>query len=498
MKATDLFGVFHHVDLRGQDLEGKEVLGIINDSRKAASNYCFIAIRGEHFDGHNAVEKVIQAGVSILVVEVFRPEWEGLPASFIVVKSTFRAQAVLANYYYGQPTTQLDVVAITGTNGKTTTSSMINYFLEKLEHKTGLLGTLHYKVDKTIYPAVNTTPEALRLQGLFAEMVEAGCQDAIIEASSHALYLGRLWYTEVDCAIFTNLSREHLDFHKTMEEYAYAKSLLFSQLGQSLKCNQTKLAILNMDDAYHHLMGQVTSAEIMTYSLKDDKADVYASHIESVEGQTHFSLHYKGKIYQVKLKMLGQYNVANFLAAFTCLVAYYEYKPEQVLEVAESFQGVEGRMQVIDMGQEFQIVVDFAHTPDALENILKALSQDKKGNLVVLFGHSGGNRDAGARPQLGDILFRYADKIILTADNPRHESVQKINEALIGNNDGKEIWQIEDRKSAIHHALSLAQAGDTLVFAGKGGEAYQVIGDEYLPYDEVEVIKNQLIKREEK
>lgn len=495
MQASALFDVLHQVTCLGQSLEGKTIDEIVSDHRKIRPNSCFIAIKGQHFDGHSVIEQVVASGARIVVVEYLEDKWLSLPVSIILVKSTFRAQAILANAFFDRPSQALKVVAVTGTNGKTTTSTMISDWLTALGHKTGLLGTMHYKVDQTYYPAINTTPDALRLQSLFREMVASGCQDAIIEASSHALYLGRLWYTDVDCAIFTNLTREHLDFHKTMEDYAYAKSLLFSQLGQTLSHNKTKLAILNMDDPYHVLMAQVTAAEIVTYSLKNQGADFFASHIRTEKGRTLFNLHYLDKTYPVSLAMLGDYNVANYLAAMSCLVVYYGYQVQDVIAVTKDFKGVPGRMQVIDLGQAYQVVVDFAHTPDALDNILNQLSQEKTGKLRVLFGHSGGNRDSGARPDLGDILFKYADDLMFTADNPRNEDVTSICQAMIQDHQEVPYQIIEDRHLAVQALIAAAQPGDTLVFAGKGSEPYQVIGDQYLPYDEVAVISQAIQAR---
>lgn len=489
MKAVELFSSFNNIQILGQSLDNKNIEYLVSDSRQVRENTCFIAVRGQRFDGHHAVSQVIDMGATVLVVDHFEEKWAQYEASFVVVKSTYRAQALLANYFYGQPTKKLNLVAITGTNGKTTTSSMISDWLMRLGHKTGLLGTMHYKVDQTYYPAINTTPDALRLQDLFHQMIDEDCEDAIIEASSHALFLGRLWYTDVNCAIFTNLTREHLDFHKTMEEYAYAKSLLFSQLGQSIVGNRQKLAILNMDDSAWQLMQQVTSAEIVTYSLTNTQADVYVSDIKLINGGSLFNLHFKGQIFPVHLKMMGQYNISNYLATFLCLVVYYGYSPKLVIETAMSFEGVEGRMQSINLSQEFQVVVDFAHTPDALRNVLDQLNRQKKGKLLALFGHSGGNRDSGARPELGDILFQSADSIVFTADNPRHEPVDQICQAMIGDHSEKPYIVIEDRYLAIKEILSMAKADDIVVFLGKGNEAYQVIGDEYQPYNEVETIK---------
>lgn len=489
MKATDLIEVLRLRAIYGERLDNKEISLLVNDTRKIIENSCYIAIRGEHFDGHSAIEQAVNAGATVVVVEEFREAWQDLNATIVLVDSTFRAQAILANQFYDLPSEKLAVTAITGTNGKTTTSSMISEWLTRLGHKTGLLGTLHYKVNETYYPAVNTTPNALELQRLFNEMVAEGCQDAIIEASSHALQLGRLWYTEVDCAIFTNLTREHLDFHKTMDHYAYAKSLLFAQLGQKLANGRPKLAIVNLDDDHSALMAQATAAEVATYSIGNSDATVYATDIQVVGNQTHFNLWVDQVSHPVTLKMLGDYNVSNYMAAFICLRYYYGYDIEDIIRVSGEFEGVSGRMQLVDEGQSYKVVVDFAHTPDAIENVLKELSSKKQGRLITLIGHSGGNRDSGARPEIGDIVFKYSDYIVFTADNPRHEPVQKICIELIGQHNEVPYTIIEQREAAVEYALNFAEEHDTVVFTGKGGELYQVIGDDYVPYNEVEIIK---------
>ena len=495
MEVKELISVLSDTQVFGKDYSTLELSSIVNDTRKVEVDSCFIAIKGEQFDGHQALEDVVKKGVKLLIVEDVPQNWRELDAMIVKVTSTYRAQAILANKFYQMPSQQLNLIAVTGTNGKTTTSTMISDLLMALGHKTGLVGTIHYKVDQTYYPAVNTTPNALELQSLYAEMLSAGCKDAIIEASSHALSLGRIWYSDVDCAIFTNLTREHLDFHKTMEQYAFAKSLLFAQMGQQFHSGKPRLAIINVDDPYHDIMMSATAADIVTYSLTDQSATAYVSEIISQRGATSFNLHYGGATYKVKLPMLGEYNVSNYLAAFLTMTVYYDFGVEAVLAATREFRGVTGRMQSIDEGQDFTAIVDFAHTSDALERVLQELSSRKQNRLIALTGHSGGNRDSGARPELGDLLFKYADKIVFTADNPRFESVDKIVSEMVQNHSEKPYTIIEKREAAIDFAINQAKADDIVLFAGKGGEAYQVIKDEYVPYDEVAVVRQALQKK---
>ena len=494
MDQRGLLTVLKNKQLYGKAPGHELVTSLVNNSKKVQKGSCFIAIKGQQFDGHSVLDQVIKDGAEMIIVETIPQTLDLTNVVCVKVESTFRTQAILANHYFNQPTTKLNLVAVTGTNGKTTTSTMISDLLMHLGHKTGLIGTLHYKVDQTYYPAVNTTPDAYRLQELFAEMVDVGCQDAVIEASSHALALGRISYTDVDCAIFTNLTREHLDFHQTMDNYACAKSLLFAHLGQSFKDGRPKLAIINADDPYGQVMGQATSAELASYSLEDSNASVYGHSIQHLDQGLEFTMVYQNQSYRVQLPMLGNYNVSNYLAAFLCLALYYELSVEEILAATKKFEGVTGRMQMVDEGQDYQVIVDFAHTPDALENLLKNLSETCKGRLVVMMGHSGGNRDSGMRPDLGDILFKYADWVVLTADNPRHEDVGKICNEMRRDHSEKDYHIIEDRHEAIQYIIDHAQTNDTIVFAGKGGEPYQVIGDDYLPFDEIEIVTN-LIKK---
>ncbi|MCR8969161.1 UDP-N-acetylmuramoyl-L-alanyl-D-glutamate--2,6-diaminopimelate ligase [Facklamia sp. 7083-14-GEN3] len=496
MRLNNLIEVLINYRILGDLNLDKDIKDLTNDNRKLIDGGAFIAIKGERFDGHSVIDQLVKERLSLIVAEDFSSNQveQALNNNITLVKvpSTYRAQSILAHQFFGQPSSQLPLVAVTGTNGKTTTTHLISQFLELLNHKTGLIGTLHYKIGDRKLPAVNTTPEAVSLQRYYQSMVEEGCTDIIIEASSHALSLGRLWYSDVDCAIFTNLTREHLDFHKTMDNYAYAKSLLFAQLGQSFHHQKPRLAIINQDDPYAEVMSQATGAVVITYSMKNPNATVYVDEL-TTEGSTQkFKLHFQGETYPVALSMIGAYNVMNYLAAFLCLVVYYGYSAEQIVDLTPKLNGIPGRMQVIDKGQNYRVVIDFAHTPDALENVLNELKETTKGKLRVLFGHSGGNRDSAARPDLGDILFKWADHIVFTADNPRNEPVKKIVSEMV--RDHKEISYelIEDRKEAIHYLVNHAEANDTILFAGKGGEAYQVIGDDYLPYDEIAIVEEEL------
>lgn len=495
MKQIRLLEALRAYQVYNTDYLQEDIVQVSNDSRQIHPGACFIAIRGEHFDGHSALEAVCRKGAKMLVVDQLPDDYQQLTASIVLVQDTVRAQAILANVFYGEPSRHLNVLAVTGTNGKTTISTMLADLLTRLGRKTGLIGSRVYKIGDRVEAAVNTTPNSLKMQSLFHEMVEAGCQDVCIEASSHALVLGRLWYTDVDLAIWTNLSREHLDFHSTMDQYAQAKSLLFSQLGQQLDQGRSKLAIINLDDPYYDKIRQVTAAEIVSYSLTDPEATIHASEIRDQDHRLHFNLHFHGRVFPVDLAMQGHFNVSNYMAVFLTLYYYYGFSIEEIVSATQSFPGVPGRMQVVDCGQDFTIVVDFAHTSDALTNVFQAVRQQGPKRIISVMGHSGGNRDSGARPGLGDVLFEYSDFIVFTADNPRFEDVDKICREMIGHHDEKPFKIIPDRWQAVRFAIDQAQAGDLILFAGKGGEGYHIIGDEKIPYDDAEEARKYLKKK---
>ncbi len=494
MNQTELLKPLYNYTILKDIALDESVTSLTNDSRKITPGCGFIAIQGEQFDGHRVLAEVIEAGARLIIVEKKPKNIDSLNATIVHVPSTVKAQAILGNQFYQEPSKKMDVVAVTGTNGKTTITHMINFMLERIGHRTGLIGTVQYKIDQQILPAINTTPDSLSLQQMYHQMVEASCQDVLLEASSHALMLGRLWYTSVNCAIFTNLTREHLDFHKTMDGYAQAKSLLFSQLGQQFNVGRAPLAIINQDDGAGELMSAVTSADIVTYSLQDKSATAYAHSITSSSGRTDFVMEFQGESYEVMIPVRGSYNVSNFLASCLCLVYYYDYDVTKVIEMMQHFEGVSGRMQSIQEGQPYEVIVDFAHTTDALERVLSELVAHKSDNqrLITLMGHSGGNRDSEARPELGNILFKYSDLVILTADNPRYEDVTKICQEMIGSHNDKAYHIVVDRKEAIQFAVDQAQTNDILVFLGKGGEPYQVIENQYLPYDEASVVRQTI------
>ena len=317
---------------------------------------------------------------------------------------------------------------------------------------------------------------------------EIGGDTCIMEVSSHALQLGRVWGIDYNVAVFTNLTHEHLDLHKTMENYAHAKSLLFSQLGNHSKNGKPRVAILNRDEEHYEQFAYSTPCEVISYGFSE-KADIRATNVQTNGATTSFTVTMNGQELPVVIPMIGLFNVYNVLAAFAVAVVN-GISLERAVSRMKRFPGVGGRMQLIQQGQPFQVIIDFAHTPDGLQNVLETLEKVKVNRVITIMGHSGGNRDSSMRPELGEIAFDKSDYVILTADNPRNEPLEKIYaEILAGRKDEKTAYEcIDNRESAVKRALEIAQEGDILLFAGKGVEPYQVIGDEYIPYNEVETV----------
>lgn len=374
---------------------------------------------------------------------------------------------------------------MTGTNGKTTVTHIIDHLLKKNQRKTGLMGTMYNKIgDKTI-PTVNTTPESVTLQSLFAEMRDDGVTDCVMEVSSHALYEGRTWGVDFDVAVFTNLSQDHLDFHGTMDNYFLAKSLLFSQLGSSY-AGKEKFAIINIDDEAGRKLVPLTSATILTYGCEGE-GDIQASNIHSMTDGTHFDLLLGDKKYEVKVPLIGKFNVYNVLAAVGAV--YVEGVPiEEIVESLKTVSGVRGRMQLVPNPWNITIIVDFAHTPDGLENVLQSLKDVAKGNIITVIG-CGGDRDHGKRPQMAEFATKLSDYAIFTSDNPRTEDPKQIIADMTKGLKASNYMTTPDRREAIHQAIETARENDIVLIAGKGHETYQIIGTIKYDFDDVKVVE---------
>lgn len=475
MKLHDLL---HHLHLlvpyQGTN---PEITSIENDNRKVQQGSLFICIKGYTVDGHDYAESAVENGAVAVLAERALP----LSVPVIIVNDTMRAMAVLADAFYQHPTKKLHLIGITGTNGKTTTSHLIEKIFSDANRCTGLIGTMYTKIGDQKFETKNTTPESLVLQKGFQQMVENGVDTAIMEVSSHALHMGRVHGCDYDIAVFTNLTQDHLDYHKTMEDYKQAKSLLFSQLGNTFDANKPKFAILNADDPASDLYRKSTAAFVYTYGI-DNNADFHAQNIHMTSAGTSFEIVIKEKRYSINIQLIGKFSVYNVLAGIA--TAFVSGIPmEKILESIESVKGVDGRFELVNAGQQYTVIVDYAHTPDSLENVLKTIQSFADKKIFVIVG-CGGDRDKTKRPLMADIACRYATNPIFTSDNPRSEDPISILRDMEEGVRGKSYITIPDRKEAIVTAINQASAGDVILIAGKGHETYQIIGSNVYDFDD--------------
>lgn len=465
--------------------ENPEVISIENDNRKVQPGSLFICIKGYTVDGHDFAEAAVENGAVAILAE----KELSLPVPVIVVKNTKRAMAVLADAFYGQPSQKLHMIGITGTNGKTTTSHLVEKIFSDAGLKTGLIGTMYTKIGSTVIETKNTTPESLTLQRTFGQMVEDNVVTAVMEVSSHALVEGRVHGTDFDVAVFMNLTQDHLDFHKTMDEYKNAKSLLFSQLGNTYHIDTPKYAVFNMDDPASHDYMQATSAFCFTYGI-DCEADLRATNIRMTSNGTEFDLISPLGKNNVSIGLVGKFSVYNVLASLG--VALVSKIPlEQAVQSIENVKGVSGRFELVNAGQDFSVIVDYAHTPDSLENVLKTIDQFAKGNVSVVVG-CGGDRDRTKRPLMAQIACQYSDLPIFTSDNPRSEDPMAILRDMEAGVEGKDYQVIPDRKEAIQYAIKHAKKDDVILIAGKGHETYQLIGNKSYDFDDRKIAKEAI------
>jgi UDP-N-acetylmuramoyl-L-alanyl-D-glutamate--2,6-diaminopimelate ligase len=463
-------------EVMGEGPTDIEVTGLAYDSRQTGPGTLFFSVSGFQRDGHEFAPEAVERGAAALVVE--RPLGLGVPE--IVVDDVRAAMAPAAARFHGDPTTRLRVVGITGTNGKTTTAWLLRHLLETAGTRCGLLGTVTSVIGGDEQPVVRTTPEAIDLQATFAAMVHAGDAACAMEVSSHALDLHRADGIHWAAAVFTNLSRDHLDFHGTMEEYFAAKRRLF-EAGPAV-------AIVNTDDEY----GRRLAAELegaVTFAVERD-ADWRALDVHTGLDGSRYRVTGPGGEAEVRSPLPGRFNVFNTLAALAAAAAL-GVDLDEAAAALESFRAAPGRFEPVDEGQDFAVLVDYAHTPDSLENVLRAARELTTGRVIAVFG-AGGDRDRGKRPLMGEIAARLADVAIVTSDNPRSEDPEAIiREILEGAGPGVE--SLVDRREAIGRAVGLAQAGDVVVVAGKGHEQGQEFeGGRKLPFDDVAVVREAL------
>lgn len=453
-----------------------EIAGVSYDSRNTTKGDLFVAVVGYASDGHKYIDSAVQKGAECVLCQT-APQ-NNIP--YVLTEDTRKGLALVSAHYFGDPAKKMKIVGVTGTNGKTTTTSLIKDILEKIgNEQVGLIGTNCNMIGGKIVSTERTTPESYELQKLFKEMLDANCKYVVMEVSSHALYLSRVYGIDFEVGIFTNLTRDHLDFHKTMEEYGKAKALLFKQ---------SKKSVINIDDEYAPIMAAAAEKEVYTYSAAKNDADLTAKNIDmKADGVTFCALEI-GKLEKVKLGIPGEFSVYNALAAISAVVNL-GFKLEDVCRMLSECHGVKGRAEVVPTGRNFTVIIDYAHTPDALENILKTVRGFAKGRLIVLFG-CGGDRDKTKRPLMGRIGVELSDFAVITSDNPRTENPSDIiDDILNGIKDKEKAYTvIENRREAIGWVLKNAKEDDIIVLAGKGHEDYQIIGKEKHHFDEREVV----------
>ena len=460
--------------------EDVEITDVNIDSRRIKDGHLFIAMKGTQVDGHKFVPKAIELGAKAVMCEDM-PEEKAEGVTYVQVESTEDVVGKVATTFHGNPSTKLKLVGVTGTNGKTTIATLLYNMFTKMGHKCGLLSTVcNYIIDEAI-PADHTTPDPIELNRLLDRMVQAGCEYAFMECSSHAIAQKRIGGLTFVGGIFTNLTRDHLDYHKTFENYRNAKKAFFDSLPK------TAFAITNADDKNGMVMVQNTKATVKTYSIRtvaDFKARIIECHFEGMY------LEMDG--HEVGVQFIGKFNVSNLLAVYAAAVMLGK-SPEDVLVVMSTLHSVSGRLEPIHSPEGYTAVVDYAHTPDALENVLNAIHEvlDGKGHVITVCG-AGGNRDKGKRPLMAQEAVKQSDKVIITSDNPRFEEPQDIiNDMLAGLNaqQMKKVISIVDRREAIRTACMMAQKGDVILIAGKGHENYQEIKGVKHHFDDHEVVK---------
>ena len=478
MKLSELLKSVDILSITG-DAE-QDITGVNIDSRRIGQGHLFVAIPGTQTDGHKYIPKAIELGAKAVLCEHL-PDQQASGVTYITVASTEDCVGEVATQFYGDPSSKLKLVGVTGTNGKTTIATLLYNMFRKFGHKCGLLSTVCNYIEDEAIAADHTTPDPIELNHLLARMVEAGCEYAFMECSSHAIAQKRIGGLKFAGGLFTNLTRDHLDYHKTVENYRNAKKAFFDGLGKDA------FAITNADDKSGLFMVQNTKATVKTYSTRtmaDFRGRIIECHFEGMY------LDIDGR--EVGVQFIGKFNVSNLLAVYGAAVMLGK-QPEDILVVLSTLKSVSGRLEPIRSPEGYTAIVDYAHTPDALENVLNAIHEvlDGKGHVITVCG-AGGNRDKGKRPLMAQEAVKQSDKVIITSDNPRFEEPQDIINDMLAGLDAKQmkkVISIVDRREAIRTACMLAQKGDVILIAGKGHEDYQEIQGVKHHFDDKEVVR---------
>jgi len=469
-----------------------EVLGLCKDSRLLTKGDLFFAVKGQHFDGNCFIKDAIDKGASAVVTDTIAID--RLPIPVVIVQDIYKAMAYIADKFYGHPSAQLKVIGITGTNGKTTTATLLEYILSNNGIKTGLIGTIRYSYNsKTLKIPIKerfTTPEAIYWQYLLKKMKNKDIEIVISEVSSHALALKRVDFTEFYLSIFTNLSRDHLDFHGNINNYYKAKMRLFKELTK-------KAAILNIDDFYgRKLLKSLKGKDlkVITYGMSKD-ADYRIENVEESLNGLRFNIVTSMYVLKVSSLLIGLPNVYNIASAISAS-EFLGIDKEIIIEAVKKFPPVTGRFEKMKLDQDFSVVIDYAHTPDALKKVILSLRKLTKGRLITVFG-CGGNRDKGKRPEMGSIASKLSDFVIITSDNPRWEDPKIIIKDILKGIERDNFAVLEDRAEAIAKAVKIAKKGDIILLAGKGHEDYQEIAGIKKYFNDKDIVEKVIKNKSE-
>lgn len=466
----------------------QNIQSIQQDSRKVEEGSMFVCIKGYTVDGHHFIKDAIDRGATIIVAEE-KPDMDLPNTALIIVPNTAKALAHLANRFYSYPSIDMDIIGVTGTNGKTSVSTLINKLLEHSGRKTALAGTNGITINGGVKYTDNTTCDVLGNQKLLKEAEELGVEDVVMEVSSHGLAQGRVWGIDFNIAIFTNLTQDHLDYHQSMEQYGYIKGLLFAQLGND--ATKRKYAILNKDDAWSKIYENMSPAEVLTYGISEE-ADFQAKQIQYFEDKTLFTLQSPEGDYPVETRLLGEFNVYNVLAALSTL--FVKGIPvSATVNLLKLINPIEGRMEKVKHNAPVKVFIDYAHTPDAIRSSITSVSTFKRNRLIYVAG-TGGDRDKEKRPLMAKEAST-ADIVILTINDLRNEDATSILQDMEQGMQHENYGMIADRKEAIEHAVEISDPGDILIIAGKGKEHYQITGNTKQPHSDETVVTECLNRK---